>query len=124
MGAKREQIIWENVWPVSQRLERLYSLKSLLSAGILLLSKMSAEERENAIEAARLYKEEPLASSTEKDVDVDSAVAYIKKLALTDAGFETDIKIMSSEDKACLEELRAALGVDKTKGSDKKKMQA
>ena len=124
MGAKREQIIWENVWPLSQKLERLYSLKSLLSAGILILSRMTAQERENAIEAARLYTEENSNPSTDKTVDVDSAVAYIKKLALTDAGFETDIKIMSQEDKTCLEELRAALGVDKNAESNKKKKQA
>ena len=57
MAAKREQTIWDNLWTVSEKLERKYSLKALCSAGVLVLSTMSAEDRETAIENASLYPE-------------------------------------------------------------------
>jgi hypothetical protein len=55
MAAKREQIIWKTVWPLAIKLERTYSLKAICSAGVLVLSEMSAEEREKVIERAFIY---------------------------------------------------------------------
>lgn len=55
MAAKREQVVWKNLWDVAASLERKYGLTAVCSAGILVLSHMSAEEREEAIEAANLY---------------------------------------------------------------------
>ena len=34
MGAKREQILWDSVWDLSEQMENVYSLKALLSAGM------------------------------------------------------------------------------------------
>ena len=49
MGAKREQILWDSVWDLSDQLENVYSLKALLSAGILIMSQLNASDRERAI---------------------------------------------------------------------------
>ncbi len=57
MAAKREQVIWDNLWVITERLENKYSLKALCSAGMLVLHEMDAEQRETAIERAFLYPE-------------------------------------------------------------------
>ena len=122
MAAKREQIIWSNLWQVCEKLERSYTLKSLLSAGVLLISKMSAQEREEAVESARLYKENELLSEGTDSVAIDSTISYIKKLALTEAGYKTEIAVLGKEDKRRLAELRNILGVkEQTKKRTRKR---
>jgi hypothetical protein len=59
MAAKREQIILESVWPLAMKLERTYSLKAICSAGVLILSELTAEEREKMIERASIYPHSP-----------------------------------------------------------------
>lgn len=72
MAAKREQTIWDNLWAVSEKLERKYSLKALCSAGVLVLSKMNAEDREAAIEDASLYPQ------TAEDVVAEAEESTVK----------------------------------------------
>jgi hypothetical protein len=59
MSAKREQILWETVWKLSQKLERTYGLKAICSAGVLILSELSAADREKIIERAAIYPHSP-----------------------------------------------------------------
>jgi len=73
MSAKREQTVWENLWELTAKMERIYSLKALCSAGILALSELSPAEREAIIERASVYPHSP------KDV-VDGAEADQAKL--------------------------------------------
>lgn len=55
MAAKREQILWDSVWDLSASLENIYTLRAIASAGVLLMSQLSASDRERAIVAARNY---------------------------------------------------------------------
>ena len=52
MAAKREQVLWENVWPVAKRLEASFSLTAILSAGLLLFDELSGDEQKVAIAEA------------------------------------------------------------------------
>lgn len=54
MPAKREQILWKNVWPIAERLEKSFSLKAILSAAIVLFDQLSGDEQKDAI--ARVNK--------------------------------------------------------------------
>lgn len=121
MAAKREQIIWSNLWQLCEKLERSYTLKSLLSAGVLLISKLSAQKREEAVEEARLYKENQIPSEQTDSASIDNTISYIKKLALTEAGYNTEIAVLGKEDKRRLAELRNILGVkEQTKKRNRK----
>lgn len=55
MASRRQQILWDSVWELSEKLEDVYSLRALVSGGVLLMSQLSASDRERAILAARNY---------------------------------------------------------------------
>jgi hypothetical protein len=74
MPAKREQMVRENLWDVCADLEDTYSLIALCSAGILLLSEMTAEQRETAIKRAAKYEGRPLKKPVQDAVTRAKAV--------------------------------------------------
>jgi hypothetical protein len=53
MAAKREQLLWESTWSLAESLEKVYSLRAILSAGVRLFAALSPVEREAAIRRAR-----------------------------------------------------------------------
>ena len=55
MAAKREQILWPNLWDLSKDLEDTYSLKGIMSAGLLIFSRLTADQREEMVKAAKNY---------------------------------------------------------------------
>jgi hypothetical protein len=53
MGAKREQVLWESVWSIAERLEEAFSLKAIASAGVVLFDQLSGDEQKQAIVKAK-----------------------------------------------------------------------
>lgn len=52
MAPRREQLLWENVWPITERLEQFFSLKAVLSAGVLLFDSLTGDEQKRIIAKA------------------------------------------------------------------------
>lgn len=52
MAKRTKMLLTEHAQPLAEQLERLYSLKSILSAGVVVLSKLSPEDREKAVAEA------------------------------------------------------------------------
>ena len=50
---KRESILQQSAWVASENLERIYSLREICTAGVLVMASMSSEEREGWIAKAR-----------------------------------------------------------------------
>ena len=96
----------ENAQRIKDKLSPVYGLKNILSAGIVLFNKLPQKERESIII-------ESINSESVAYQNISPAIAYIKKLALTEAGYETDIKVLSRTDAEMLSELRNILGANK-----------
>ena len=104
MGAKREQVLWKGVWDICARLEKSYSLKAILSAGVLVLSKLTSDEREKAVADANTDKPVIMAGNTVRNTLHDLADAERAEPGVI-------VKILDKEDSAELRQLRDALGV-------------
>lgn len=57
MASRKEQVLWESVRGIADELASVYSLVGMLSAGLLMFSRLSPEEREQAIRDARLFED-------------------------------------------------------------------
>lgn len=74
MAAKREQLLWDSVWSTAESLEKVYSLRAILSAGVMLFSRLSPLDREGAIRRAR-----DVSSETTFDLLTEDEVEMLAK---------------------------------------------
>jgi len=111
MAKRIEQVLVESVRPVAERLERIYSLQSILSAGILVLDRLSPEEREKAIAEANGLKPEKAPKKSWRET-----IEGIKQLTIAEKEQPgTIIKVLSKEDQARLAEFRKLIGPEPKK---------
>ena len=113
MAPKREQILWENMWATAERLEQVFSLKAIVSAGVVLFDKLSGDEQKQAItEANRANKEAiPLPLETPNiSQSIEDVTYYVK------------FKLPSPEEQKKLSELRKMLGPEPKKRKKKTKI--
>ena len=74
MAAKREQLLWDSVWLIAESLEKVYSLRAILSAGVTLFANLSPLDREGAIRRAR-----DVSSETTFDLLTEDEVEMLAK---------------------------------------------
>ena len=97
MAPKREQILWKGVWPVCEKLEKIFSLKAILSAGVLALSELELEEREAYIAEAH-------------ELSIDEPEEKIRKLKnLLNIVEASEYKILTKEEADLVNQIRRAL---------------
>ena len=88
----------EFVQPIKERLAPIYGLKGILSAGILVFSKLSAEEREKAVIEAN-------GQSIDKTPEKLQKLKNMLKMVQS-----APFKILSPEESELLDKLRKELG--------------
>jgi hypothetical protein len=109
MAPKREQILWQSVWSISERLEKIFSLKAILSAGILVFDKLSAEQKQEMIaEANGIIKTEKKTEPT-----ISESIETIKTFVR--------YKIPSANEQREIESLRQALEAEPKKELKRKR---
>lgn len=117
MATKSKELLSKPAQIAAARLRKLgWRQKDYLSAGVIAIEQATAAERERFRAMAAEASVDPA-----KPGSLDESIAYIKKLALTEAGYETDIKFLNKAGRAVLAELRKVLGPDSGKSKKAKK---
>ncbi|MCJ7777637.1 MAG: hypothetical protein MUP16_04920 [Sedimentisphaerales bacterium] len=104
----------ETAQKIKDELAPIYGLKNILSAGLVLFGRLSAEQQRKTITGFNTEEiEKPALKKSLRD-----AIQAIKKTAKKD-GAGNVIKVLSEEERILLQSIRAALGPDEPKKKTK-----
>ena len=118
MTTRSQKLLTKAAEPIAQAMtKRAGSLKLALSAGLIALSRLSAEDRESAIMAA-----------THQPAEADENYILwcaIKKIMATSSKSNTQIfKLMSEAESGAIQKIRQGLGPDRDKEDKKQEKKA
>ena len=118
MASKREQVLWKTVWPLAKNLERYFSLTSILSAGVVLFSKLTGDEQKEAIGQANAL---PHSGSSQKEA-LKNAVKVIKDMTEVERQQPGTIyRVLTADEQQIIDDFRRAISPKPKKTSKRKK---
>jgi len=100
MAAKREQVLWETVWPIAKQLEKAFSLKAICSAGVFLFDQLSGDEQKQAI--AQVNEAEAVSSPKKSLQDTIDSIKEMLEVEKQQPG--TIYKVLSFEQQKIVDE--------------------
>jgi len=121
MAAKREQILYESVWSIAEKLEIAFNLKAICSAGIVLFYELNGDQQIAAIAKVKntnkkITTKKPSYDTLQQTLDMIKEMAEIER---QQPG--TVYRVLTAEQQSVLQEFIKEVSPDFERKKKKKK---